>query len=150
MRQKLNTAMKEAMKSKETRKLATIRLINAAIKDRDIAVRSEGKDQISDQEILQLLQKMVKQREDSAKLYDEAGRKELADQEKEEIEIIKTFLPKMLSEEETQREIEAVIKELKAESIKDMGKVMNVLKERFAGQIDFPKTSGSVKSVLMK
>ena len=148
MRDHLIESMKAAMKAKDSRRLSTIRLINAAIKDRDIAARAEGKEAISEQEILQLLQKMVKQRVESAKLYEEGGRCELADQEREEIGIIETFLPQKLTEEQTLNAIQAIIKDVKAESIKDMGKVMGTLKSKYAGQIDFGSASTLIKKTL--
>jgi len=148
MREHLVESMKAAMKAKDSRRLSTIRLINAAIKDRDIAARAEGKEAISEQEILQLLQKMVKQRVESSKLYEEGGRCELADQEREEITIIETFLPKKLSEEETLNAIQTIIKDVQADSIKDMGKVMGALKNQYAGQIDFGSASALIKNAL--
>jgi len=148
MRDHLIESMKAAMKAKDSRRLSTIRLINAAIKDRDIAARAEGKEAISEQEILQLLQKMVKQRVESAKLYEEGGRCELADQEREEIGIIETFLPQKLTEEETLNAIQVIIKDVEAESIKDMGKVMGTLKSKYAGQIDFGSASTLIKKAL--
>ncbi len=148
MRDHLIESMKAAMKAKDSRRLSTIRLINAAIKDRDIAARAEGKEAISEQEILQLLQKMVKQRVESAKLYEEGGRCELADQEREEIGIIETFLPQKLTEEQTLNAIQVIIKDVEAESIKDMGKVMGTLKSKYAGQIDFGSASTLIKKAL--
>jgi uncharacterized protein YqeY len=148
MRDKLSQALKDAMKAKDTRRLSTVRLIQTAIKDRDIANRGTGKDPASDDDILQILQKMVKQREESAKIYADAGRAELAAQEREEIVIVKDFMPEQLSDEQVDEIVAAVIAETGAASIKDMGKVMAVLRERYAGQMDFAKASGTIKSQL--
>lgn len=148
IRETLSTAMKEAMKAKDTRRLSTVRLIQAAIKDRDIANRGAGKEETSEDEILQILQKLVKQREESAKIYDEAGRTELATQEREEIAVIKTFMPEQLSDEKVSEIIAGVIAEIGASGIKDMGKVMATLRERYAGQMDFGKASGTIKAQL--
>jgi len=148
IRETLSAAMKEAMKAKDTRRLSTVRLIQAAIKDRDIANRGVGKDETSEDEILQILQKLVKQREESAKIYDEAGRAELATQEREEIAVIKTFMPEQLSDEKVTEIIAGVIAEIGASGIKDMGKVMAALRERYAGQMDFGKASGTIKAQL--
>ncbi|MEB2843126.1 GatB/YqeY domain-containing protein [Rhizobiales bacterium RZME27] len=148
IRETLSTAMKEAMKAKDTRRLSTVRLIQAAIKDRDIANRGTGKDETSEDEILQILQKLVKQREESAKIYDEAGRGELATQEREEIAVIKTFMPEQLSDDKVSDIIAGIIAEIGASGIKDMGKVMAALRERYAGQMDFGKASGTIKAQL--
>ncbi|TDK38969.1 GatB/YqeY domain-containing protein [Rhizobium deserti] len=148
MRDKLSQALKDAMKAKDTRRLSTVRLIQTAIKDRDIANRGTGKDAASDDEILQILQKMVKQREESAKIYEDAGRAELAAQEREEIVIVKDFMPEQLSDEQVAGIVASVIAETGAASIKDMGKVMAVLRERYAGQMDFGKASGTIKAQL--
>ena len=148
MRDKLSQALKDAMKAKDTRRLSTVRLIQTAIKDRDIANRGTGKDPASDDDILQILQKMVKQREESAKIYADAGGAELAAQEREEIVIVKDFMPDQLSDEQVDEIVAAVIAETGAASIKDMGKVMAVLRERYAGQMDFAKASGTIKSQL--
>ncbi|MGF9563820.1 GatB/YqeY domain-containing protein [Neorhizobium sp. JUb45] len=148
IRETLSTAMKEAMKAKDTRRLSTVRLIQAAIKDRDIANRGVGKDETSEDEILQILQKLVKQREESAKIYDDAGRGELATQEREEIAVIKTFMPEQLSDEKVSEIIAGIIAEIGAAGIKDMGKVMAALREGYAGQIDFGKASGTIKAQL--
>ncbi len=148
MRDELSQALKDAMKAKDTRRLSTVRLMQSAIKDRDIANRGAGKDAASDDEILQILQKMVKQRDESAKIYDDAGRGELAAQEREEITILKTFMPEQLSDERVQEIIKAAIAQTGAESARDMGKVMAYLKENHAGQMDFAKASGQVKELL--
>ena len=148
LRDQLATALKDAMKSKNAERLSTVRLIQAAIKDRDIANRGTGKGEATDDEILQILAKMVKQRDESAKIYEDNARPELAAKERAEIGVIQDFLPKQLSESEVRANIAAIIKETGAEGPKDMGKVMAVLKERYAGQMDFSKASGAVKELL--
>ncbi|NTE86890.1 GatB/YqeY domain-containing protein [Agrobacterium rubi] len=141
-------ALKDAMKAREPRRLSTIRLVQAAIKDRDIANRGVGKDPVSDEEILQILAKMIKQREESAVIYDQAGRTELAGHEREEIVIIKSFMPEEIPQEKVRAILEGVIAETEASGLRDMGKVMAVLKERYPGQIDFGKASGMIKDLL--
>ena len=148
LREDINAALKDAMKSGDKCRLATMRLINAAIKDRDIEARGAGKEPLSDDELLQLFQKMVKQRQESAKIYEENARPELAAQEREEIAHIQDFMPKQMDEDETKAAIEAVVKELGAAGLKDMGKVMGELKARYAGTMDFGKANGVVKAVL--
>jgi uncharacterized protein YqeY len=149
LRQTLNDAMKEAMKAKDARRLATVRMILAALKDRDIAARSEAnRDLVPDDDILTLLAKMVKQREESAAVYLQGGRPELAQNEQDEIAVIRSFMPKQMDETEARAAIAAVVAELGAASVKDMGKVMGALKERYAGQMDFGKASGQVKEAL--
>ena len=149
LRTRLNDALKSAMKAKDQRAVSTVRLILAALKDRDIAARSKGKSEgIDDTEILQMLQTMVKQREDSIALYEKGGRLELAQQEQEEIDIIRSYLPKQLSDAEIADAINQVVDELGATSLKDMGRTMAVLRERYAGQMDFAKASSVVKSRL--
>ena len=149
MRKRLSDSTKDAMRAKDKARLSTLRLINAAIKDRDIAARSEANpDGVSDSEILSILAKMIKQRQDSAKAYDEAGRIELAEGERNEIKVIEEFLPKQLSDSEVEAAIKAAIKEAGAESIRDMGKVMGVLKTKFTGQMDFGKTGAVIKKIL--
>ena len=148
MRDQLAAALKDAMKSKNAERLSTVRLIQAAIKDRDIANRGAGKEEASDDEILQILAKMVKQRDESAKIYEENARPELAAKERAEIAVLHDFLPKQLSDAEVRSNITAIIAEIGAAGPKDMGKVMAVLKERYAGQMDFSKASGAVKEQL--
>lgn len=148
MRERINAALKEAIKSQNKRRMSTLRLINAAIKDRDIAARSSGHDGVSDGEVLEILSKMIKQRRESITTYEEAGRVDLAQQESEEIEIIENFLPKQLDEDEIRNAVKAVIRELDCEGLRDMGRVMGTLKERFAGQMDFAKASAFVKQNL--
>ena len=151
MRDILNKSLKDAMKARDEQKISTIRLINAAIKDRDIAVRSEDNvDGVSNEEILSILSRMIKQRQESAKLYEEAGRLELAQQEFSEIKIIETFLPRQLDNTETEEIVKNAISELKASSLRDMGKVMNLLKESYSGKMDFGKAGAIAKDVLSK
>ena len=149
MRDKINSAMKQAMRDKEVLRLSTLRLVMAAIKDRDIAARVDGVDNsVSDDEILSILAKMIKQRKDSAAAYDNAGRTELAAQEKSEIEIITDFLPKQLSDNEIEDAVKKVINDSGASGIRDMGKVMGLLKSTYSGQMDFGKAGGVVKNLL--
>ena len=149
LRQQFTEQMKEAMKAKDTRRLSTLRLVLAALKDRDIAARTEtSRELLGDDEILLLLAKMVKQREESVTAYDAGNRPELAASEREEIAIIRSFMPKQMSAEETKDASAAVIAETGAVAMKDMGKVMAVLKERYAGQMDFAKASATVKELL--
>ena len=149
LRSQINNAYKLAMKQKETLAVSTLRLIQAAIKDRDIAARSKGNiDGISDEEILSLLQSMIKQRHDSIEAYEKGGRMELAQQEAEEIAIIQGFLPTQLTPEEITSAVDRVITDVNATTLKDMGKVMSSLKDRFAGQMDFSQASRIVKAKL--
>ncbi len=148
MRERISQALKQAQKDQDRRSVSTLRLINAAIVDRDIALRGKGKDRADDEEILDILTKMIKQREESSRLYREAGRGELEAQENEEIEIIRAFLPKALSEEEADAAISAAIEETGAASLRDMGKVMALLKERYRGQIDMAKAGARIKAKL--
>ena len=149
LRTRLNDALKTAMKAKDQRAVSTVRLILAALKDRDIAARGKGNSEgIDDSEILQMLQTMVKQREESISLYEKGGRLELAQQEQEEIDIIRGYLPKQLSEQEIAAAVKQVVAELGATSLKDMGRTMAALRERYAGQMDFTKASSAVKAQL--
>ncbi len=151
MRDILNKSLKDAMKARDEQKISTIRLINAAIKDRDIAVRSEDNvDGVSNEEILSILSRMIKQRQESAKLYEEAGRLELAQQEFFEIKIIENFLPKQLDNSEIEEIVKNAISDLKASSLRDMGKVMNILKKSYSGKMDFGKAGGIAKDLLSK
>ncbi len=146
LRERLSDRLRSAMKGREKRAESTVRLILTAIKDRDIAVRGKGDvDEITDQEILQVLQTMVRQRHESIALYEQGGRLELAEQEAEEIGIIETFLPERLDEAATEEAIRSVVGEIGASSIKDMGRTMAILRERYAGQMDFAKASAVVK-----
>ena len=149
LRQRLNDELKAAMKSRDQRATSALRLILAALKDRDIAARTRGvANGVDETEILDLLQKMVRQREESIALYKQAGRQELVDQEQGEINIIERYLPKKMSEAETEAAIAAIIGELGAGSIKDMGRVMAALKERYGGRMDFAKAGARVKQKL--
>ncbi len=149
LRERLQNALKSAIKAKDVRKRSTLRLILAAIKDREISERTaDGKDHVSDDDILGILAKMVRQREDSLKIYEEAGRLELAEQEREEIVIVESFLPKQMSEEEVQKACDNLVAEIGASGLKDMGKMMGALKERYAGQMDFGKANKKVKELL--
>jgi len=148
MRETINAALQAATKARDARRVSTLRLVSAAIRDRDIAARSAGKDQATDAELLELLAKMIKQREESQKIYADAGRRELAQQEGEEVAIIREFLPKQMSDDEMTQAIDEAIAETGAEGVRDMGKVMGELKSRYAGQMDFGKASGLVKSKL--
>jgi uncharacterized protein len=151
MRENIVAAMKQALKAKDQAALGTMRLIMAALKDRDIAARGNGKpDGISDDDILGLLQTMIKQRTESAKMYNDGGRPELAAAEEAEIAIIKGFLPAQLSDDEMKLAIAAAIEETCAESVKDMGQVMGFLKSKYAGQMDFSAASQAVKTALME
>lgn len=148
MRDTITAALQAATKARDARRVSTLRLMAAAIKDRDIAARTAGKEQATDAELLELLSKMIKQREESQKIYAEAGRTELAEQEGAEVVIIREFLPKQLSDADTAKAIDEAIAEVGASSIRDMGKVMGALKARYAGQMDFGKASGAVKAKL--
>ena len=149
LRNEINSAMKEAMKEKAQLRLSTLRLINAAIKDRDIAARAEGVEEgVDDSEILAILGKMTRQRQESAKTYEEAGRLDLSERELSEIQVIEYFLPRQLNGDEIEIEVTKVIDEQGASSIRDMGRVMACLKERFAGQMDFGSVGPIVKKKL--
>lgn len=147
MREQFNAQLKEAMKAGDKRRVATIRMITAALKDRDIEARGAGKT-VSDDDILALLQKMVKSRQESAEIYEKAGREDLSKQEREEIAIISEFLPKQMSDEEVAAAIRVAIGETGAAGMKDMGKVIAALKGKYTGQMDFAKASASVKAML--
>ncbi|MBO3760943.1 GatB/YqeY domain-containing protein [Ciceribacter sp. L1K23] len=148
LRDKFANVLKDALKAKDVRRTSTVRLIQTAIKDRDIANRGVGKDPVSDDEIMQILVKMIKQRDESAKIYEDNARPELAAQEREEIEIIKSFMPEQLPEEKVRELCAAVINETGAQGLRDMGKCISTLKERYSGQMDFAKASGVVKDLL--
>jgi len=149
MRTRVNEALKKAMKDKATDRLSTLRLINAAIKDRDIDARSNGhEDGVPDDEVLAILGKMVKQRQESARQYEEGGRLDLAERERAEIAIIEEFLPKQLTEDEVEAAIDAAIAEIEADSIRDMGRVMAELKGKYTGRMDFGAVGPKVKARL--
>lgn len=148
-RSEFNAALKEALKSKDKVAMSTIRLILAALKDRDISVREKGETEgISEDEILMMLQSMVKQRQESSKTYSEAGRDDLAEREQAEIDVIRSFMPKQLDEAEVGAVIDGLIAEIGAHDIKDMGKVMAIMKERYAGQVDMGKAGAVAKKKL--
>jgi len=148
LRDDINNALKEAMKAKDELRVSTLRLINAALKNADIEARGQGRGPLGDEELLGLLQKMIKQRQESIELYEKGGRAELAQKEREEIAIISAYLPHQMSEEDAQAAIAGVIKDTGAAGMKDMGKVMAALKARYAGKMDFAKASTLVKAKL--
>jgi len=149
LRKRLNTALKAAMRAKDSERLATLRLINAAIKDRDIALRGDGaEDGVSDAEVLAILGKMVKQRQESAHAYEEGGRLELAEKERAEIAVIEEFLPQQMDEGAITGAVDKAIAEVGAETLRDMGKVMSKLKTQYAGRMDFGKVGPLVKDRL--
>jgi uncharacterized protein len=148
LREKLNEATKDALKSGDKLKLSTLRLMTAAVQNGDIEARTAGKKPLSDEELLGIFQKQIKQRNESVELYEKGGRAELAKKEKEEIEVIRGFLPQQMSDAEVKAAIAEAIQQAGAASVKDMGKVMAVLKERHAGKMDFGKASGAVKVML--
>jgi len=149
MRSRINVALKEAMKARDSTRLSTLRLVNAAIKDREIALRGKG-DEISvgDDDILHILGKMVRQRRESVRAYEEGGRLELAEREQDEIGVIEAFLPRELNDEEAREAILKAISQTGAESIRDMGKVMGVLKSKYTGRMDFGRIGPMVKDRL--
>ncbi len=148
MREILSAQQKDALRAGDKRRISTIRLIQAAIKDRDIAARGAGKGPVNDEEIMQILAKMVKQRDESARIYEEANRLELAQQEREEIAVIQSFLPKQLGDDEVRNLCAKIVDDVGADGLRDMGKCMAALKERYPGQMDFGKASGVVKTLL--
>jgi len=149
LRTQVGGALKEAMKARDADRLSTLRLINAAIKDRDIALRGDGREEgVTDAEVLQILGKMVKQRQESARAYEEGGRLELAEKERAEIVVIEEFLPRQLSGEEVTTAVDKAIAATGAEGIRDMGKVMGELKARYTGQMDFGAVGPMVKERL--
>jgi len=150
LRERFTTEMKEAMKAGDKSRLGAIRLIQAALKDKDIEARGNGKEPLSDEEILALLQKMVKQRQESITMYEQGGRAELAQQERDEVTVISSYLPQQMDEAETKAAIEAAIAETGAASMKDMGRVVAALRAKYAGRMDFAKASGLVKDLLPK
>ena len=150
MRSRVQAALKDAMKSKEADRLSTLRLINAAIKDKDISLRGTDAEDagVGDSDILAIMGRMVKQRQESARAYEEGGRLELAEKERSEIKVIEDFLPKQLTQAEAGAAVDAAIAEVGADSIRDMGKVMGVLKGKFTGRMDFGKVGPLVKQKL--
>ena len=150
LRESINNATKEAMKARDERRVGTLRMMNAAIKNADIAARGEGKEPLNEADLMSLFQKMIKQRQESAELYDKGARPELAGAERAEIEIITAYLPQQMSDVEAGSAISALLQEINAETMKDMGRAMAALKERFAGKMDFGKASGKIKELLSK
>ena len=149
LRSKISAALKQAMKDKATERLSTLRLINAAIKDKDIDARAAGQDEgVADGEVLAILGKMAKQRIESARAYEEGGRLDLADREREEILVIEEFLPRQLSADERAAAVDGAIAEIGADSIRDMGKVMGLLKGKYTGQMDFGAVGPQIKERL--
>jgi len=148
LREDINNNLKAAMKAGAKRQISTLRLINAAIKDRDIEARGAGRAAPNDEELHALLQKMIKQRQESLSIYEQAGRHELASQEREEIEIIASYLPRQMSEAETREALAGVIQQTGAAGLKDIGKVMAALKQAYAGKMDFAKASVLAKTLL--
>ena len=149
MHERFNEALKVALKSQDKVRISTLRLINAAIKDRDIADRTDnGGAGVSEDVVLEILAKMIKQRQESLSAYEEAGRLDLADQERSEIVIIKEFMPRQLEDDEIIAAVDAALAEVGAETLKDMGKVMGLLKQKYTGQMDFGKAGARVKEKL--
>ncbi|MFY9293823.1 MAG: GatB/YqeY domain-containing protein [Methylorubrum rhodinum] len=148
LRERITAEMKDAMKAREQQKLSTIRMIQAALKDKDIEARGLGKGETSDEDILALLQKMIKQRQEAANVYEQGGRPELAESERAEAQIIQTFLPQQLDEAETKAAIADAIAETGAAGPKDMGKVIGALKGKYTGRMDFGRASALVKDAL--
>jgi len=149
LRLRITTELKQAMRDKAADRLSTLRLISAAIKDRDIATRSEGSEEgATEAEVLAILGKMVRQRQESAKTYEEAGRIDLAERELSEVKVVEEFLPRQLDDQETSDAVDAAIAEVGAESIRDMGRVMGALKEKYTGQMDFGSAGPLVKQKL--
>jgi uncharacterized protein YqeY len=150
LRDNINNAMKDAMKARDERRVSTLRMMNAAIKNADIEARGQGKQPLNEADLMSLFQKMIKQRQESADLYDKGARPELAAAERGEIEIITAYLPKQMSDAEAGSAISSLLQEINAETMKDMGRAMAALKERFAGKMDFGKASGKIKELLSK
>lgn len=148
MREKIAQALISAVKQQEKRRTSTLRLVLAAIKDRDIAHRGSGKDAVGDEDVLEILVRMVKQRKESARIYEDNARMDLAKGELEEIDIIMEFLPKPLSDDEMKQACAEIIKEIGAEGLRDMGRTMNALKEKYPGRMDFSKASGVIRGLL--
>lgn len=148
LRENLQNALKEAMKSRDMATVSAVRLIIAGQKEKDVEARGKGQAQASDADLMAMMQSMIKQRNESIAIYEQAGREELAAKEKSEIEVIERFLPRQLNEEETIAAIKEIIAQTGAASMKDMGKVMSALREKYAGQMDFGKASGQIKALL--
>ena len=150
LRDDINSALKEAMKAKNERAVSTLRMVNSTLKNADIEARGQGKQPLNEADLMALFQKMIKQRQESAELYDKGARPELAAAERAEIEIITAYLPQQMSDVEAGAAISTLLQEINAETMKDMGRAMAALKERFAGKMDFGKASGKIKELLSK
>ncbi len=148
LRDEINAAVKDAMKAKDQRRLSTLRMVNSAIKNADIEARGQGKPPLADDALLGLLQKMIKQRQELIELYEKGGRPELAQQEREEVAIITAYLPQQMSDVEAGAAIAQIVHEINAQGMKDMGRAMAALKEKFAGKMDFGKASAALKKLL--
>lgn len=148
LRDEINAALKGAMKARDQRRVSTLRLINSAIQTADLEAGGLGKPQLADDALLSILQKMIKQRQESADIYEKGGRAELAKQERDEIEIITGYLPQQMSDIEAASAISTIVQEINAQGMKDMGRVMAALKERFTGKLDIAKASAKVKDLL--
>ena len=148
LREDINNSLKDAMKAGDVRRVSTLRLVNSSLKNADIEARGQGKPALSDDDVLGVLQKMIKQRHESVELYEKGGRAELAQQEREEIAVITSYLPKQMSDDEVEAAIQAAIAETGAAGMKDMGKVIGALRGIYAGKMDFAKASAVVKGLL--
>jgi len=148
LRENLQNALKEAMKAHDMATVAAVRLIIAGQKEKDVEARGKGQKEASDADLMSMMQTMIKQRKESVEIYENAGRPELAEKEKSEIAVIEKFLPKQMSDDEIVAAIKAIVAETGAESMKDMGKVMGALRGKYAGQMDFGKASGLIKTIL--
>ena len=150
LRDNISNNIKEAMKARDERRLSTLRMMNAAIQIADLEAQGQGKGVLNEADLMSLLQKLIKQRQESAEIYDKGGRPELAAKERAEAEIIAAYLPQQMSDVEAGHAISALLQEINAETMKDMGRAMAALKERFAGKMDFGKASGKIKELLNK
>jgi uncharacterized protein YqeY len=150
LRENINNAVKDAMKARDERRVSALRLMNAAIQNADIEAGGQGKPPLNESELMALFQKLIKQRQDSIEMYDKGGRPELAQKERAEIDIIASYLPKQLSDVEAGAAITAILHEMNAQGMKDMGRAMAALRERFAGSMDFGKASAKIKELLSK
>lgn len=150
LRESISNAMKAAMKARDERRVSTLRLMNAAIQNADIEAGGQGRPPLNEAELMALFQKLIKQRQESAEMYDKGGRPELAQKERAEIEIVAAYLPKQLSDVEAGAAITAILHELNVQGMKDMGRAMAALRERFAGTMDFGKASAKIKELLSK
>jgi uncharacterized protein YqeY len=150
LRENINNAIKDAMKARDEHRVSTLRMMNAAIKNADLEATGQGKGELNEADLLSLFQKMIKQRQESAEIYDKGGRPELAAKEKAEVEIIQAYLPQQMSDVEAGHAISVLLQEINAETMKDMGRAMAALRERFAGKMDFGTASGRIKELLSK